>query len=282
MRAPRWTSLCTAIALLAAMVSVGVFVAPTPARADTVSPFTPAFSTQDNGAIALIGNSQMTCPEAVAGCTAARAGTGTTSGLNNNNWSMAFIDADSDSTTTNSTSADLALPAGSTVLYALLVWGGRKTSPSAPITKVAFKPSGGAYSTLTGTTSESTIGVPPYQGFIDVTAQVLAAGNGTYWVANISASQGSDRYAGWSLAVAYRNPAAPLRDLEVFRGFAEVNTSAPNNTVNIPIGGFLTPAGGPVNASIGFVTWEGDKGSTGDAVKLNGTTLSAATNPATN
>ena len=41
---------------------------------------------------------------------------------------------------------------------------------------------------------------------MDVTAAVQAAGNGTYWVGDIPAATGEDRYAGWSLVVAYRNP----------------------------------------------------------------------------
>ncbi len=83
--------------------------------------------------------------------------------------------------------------------------------------------------------------------------------------------------------VAYRNPSLPLRDLSVFEGFADVTTTPAANSIgDIPISGFLTPATGTVNASVGFVAWEGDRGLTGEQVLLNGTQLSDASRPATN
>src|SRR6476646_3604515 len=289
----RVTSLVAVIALTAALVVVGAVATPTPADAAVRDPFTAVFNAQDNGAIALTGNSQLSCPSASNGCAAARGGTGNADNLNNNEWAMAFIDADTDASTTNSTSADLALPAGSTVLSAWLVWGGRKTAGTggvaantATLGAVLLRVPGGNYGQVTGAVFDpglnNTTDFGPYQASLNVTTQVQAAGNGTYWVGNSSAATGEDRYAGWSLIVAYRNPAAPLRDLRIFRGFADVTTSGSNNNVTIPINGFLAPAAGPVNASVGFVAWEGDKGLTGEAVKLNGTTLSSATNPANN
>ena len=176
-----------------------------------------------------------------------------------------------------------------------MVWGGRKTAGdggvganTATVGRVSFRVPGGSYSTVTGAVvappalDNTTSDFAPYQASLDVTSAVQAAGNGTYWVGNISAATGEDRYAGWSLIVAYRNPAAPLRDLRIFRGFADVTTTTGNDNVTIPINGFLAPAAGPVNASVGVVAWEGDKGLTGEVVKLNGTTLSSATNPANN
>ena len=107
----------------------------------------------------------------------------------------------------------------------------------------------------------------PYQGYLDVAAQVKAAGSGTYWVGDIQAGPGIDRYAGWSLIVAYRNPAAPLRDLHIFHGFSNVSGT---DTTTIPIGGFLTPAAGTVSSAVGVVAWEGDRGTVGDAMQFGG------------
>jgi uncharacterized repeat protein (TIGR01451 family) len=283
----RWAALTAVAALLAAVL---VIVTPTPpADAAVQVPFAPVYSTQDNGAITLTGNSQMSCPASAAGCSAARAGTVSS---NNNNWTMAFVDADSDPGTANSTSATLSLPSGSTVLYALLTWGGRQvagtggSAPSGPITQVKVRaPGATGYTTLTGTANAPALAAGdyrPYESAVDVTGLVRAAGNGTYWVADIAAATGVDRYAGWSLTVAYRNPAFPLRDLSVFRGFADVTSSASNSNVAIPISGFLTPAAGPVNAAVGVVAWEGDQGLTGDAMKLGSTTLSDSAHPADN
>lgn len=280
-------------ALLSLLLVIGmaaVVTAPS-ASADVDVSFVPAwYSTQDNGAVTLAGNSQMTCPTTTGSCNSARSAAPTTAGsasTNNNNFSMAFIDQDADGSTTNSTSAALTLPAGSTVLSALLVWGARRAGNSqGTITtdrarQIAFKEPGAAsYATLTGSgidgdLSDSTL---PYQSYLDVTARVKAAGGGTYWVGNLAGTTGADRYAGWSLVVAYRNPAAPLRDLRIFKGFADVTGPA----VTIPISGFLTPASGPVSAAVGVVAYEGDRGTTGDAMKFNGVTMSDATRPANN
>ena len=141
------------------MAVVGAVTGPTPAEAAVRQPFTAVYNAQENGAIALTGNSQMSCPTS-ATCTTARGGTGNSDNLNNNGWTMAFIDADADSFTTNSTSADLALPAGSTVLSAWLVWGGRKlagtggtAANTANLDKVALRVPGGSYPTVTGRSS---------------------------------------------------------------------------------------------------------------------------------
>ena len=59
----------------------------------------------------------------------------------------------------------------------------------------------------------------------------------------------------------------------------------PADTVTGEISGvsvYPPPATGTVNASVGFVTWEGDRGLTGEQVLLNGTQLSDASRPATN
>ena len=95
-----------------------------------------------------------------------------------------------------------------------------------------------------------------YQGFADVTALVAAAGNGVYGVANIQASLGPGKYAGWSLAVAYRNPAEDLRSLRIYDGFGSISSG----TLAIPMSGFETPHSGIVHARIGAIAYEGDRG----------------------
>lgn len=290
-------SLALTAVIVVVAVAVAVITSPSSARAairDAFSP--PVFATQDNGAITLIGNSQMSCPVATNGCSTARNAAPISSGTDdsiNNEYNQAFLDLDGIAGTTNSTSADLALPAGSVVLFAKLVWGGRRdagtggSAAGANFNQVGLRlPGSTTYTTVTSTNTvapdlSGTDG-HPYQASIDVTSQVTAGGNGTYWVANIQAGTGQDRYAGWSLVVAYRNPSLPLRDLSVFEGFADVTTTTGNSSVTIPVSGFLTPATGTVNASVGFVVWEGDRGLTGEQVLLNGSQLSDASRPTTN
>ncbi|GIW33201.1 hypothetical protein [Meiothermus sp.] len=109
---------------------------------------------------------------------------------------------------------------------------------------------------------------------------VQAGGNGNYWAANVQGSpNNSNRYAGWSLVVVYQHSSQPLRHLNVFDGYAQVGGTT---TVNTTISGFLTPATGPVTLRLGTVAYEGDRGITGDRLRVNGTDVSNATNPATN
>ena len=120
-----------------------------------------------------------------------------------------------------------------------------------------------------------------YQGFADVTALVRTPRRrGPCVAANVQADLETGSFAGWSLAVAYRAPGAPARNLTVFDGFALQSSN--DSPLNIPISGFVAPPSGPVNASIGVVTYEGDLGTTGDSLALNGTKLSDATHPVNN
>ncbi len=295
----------TTVLLVAGLTAVGVVTAP--AASAAAVPFSSVFSTQDNGAITLVGNSQMSCPTSATACPAARTAAATSSAqsnVNDNDFAMAFVDQDSDSTTSNSTSADLSLPSGSTVLSAFLVWGGRRAdandvvqiTTAQAITAKFRAPGATAYTSVNGILTDPglTTGVDfyPYQSYLDVTTTVKAAGNGTYWVGDIKATTGADRYAGWSLVVAYRNPAAPLRDLRIYQGFNSVNGTA---SATIPISGFLTPTSGTVSSAVGVVAWEGDRGFVGDGMQFGGqlaadgvtplttgTTLSDATRPANN
>ncbi|GIJ02133.1 hypothetical protein Sya03_14850 [Spirilliplanes yamanashiensis] len=288
-----------------AMAAVLALVVNPAAEAAITTPFAQTFSTNTNGAIVLRGNSNLSCPAGAGGCAAARtynASPGTPD--NNNAYEMTWVDADGDAGTFNSSSSDLALPAGSTVLFAGLYWSadtnstyntGGNSYPAAPIAtpsladrdKIRFRAPGGAYQTVTATQFDETTqnaNHDIYQGYAEVTNMVAAGGNGTYWAADIQAARNDDRYAGWALVVAYRNPAEKVRNLTVFDGFGFINQGA--NTLTIPVVGFQTPPTGDVRSKIGTVVYEGDAGLTGDSLKVtsNGvtTTLSDAVNPAAN
>ena len=275
------------LALMAA--AFGWVHPPVPAAALVRDDFNPPiFSTDDNGAIAIVGNSQLSCPTSTSGCDTARSGTS----ANNNSYAMSFLDTDGVAATSNSTSADVSLPSGSEVLYARLIWGARVTAASGgtaatgtPAVAKLRTPGQSAYTTVTASTvvqPSTTLDGNPYQASLDVTSTVRTAGNGTYWFADMAAGTGADRYAGWSLIIAYRNPSLPLRNLSIFEGFADISTSVGNTPVNTVVSGFLTPATGTVNATVGLLAWEGDAGTTGDTLKLNGTTLTDAQRPSNN
>jgi uncharacterized repeat protein (TIGR01451 family) len=275
------------ILVLTTVLASGVL----PAAATTIQPFAISFHTDVNGAIVQVGNTLESCNSFDFGCSSARSGSG--SNLNNNNFDMTYVNADSVATTTlgffSSSSANLTLPAGATVLYAQLSWGARTqagssgSNASGRIDQMRFrKPGSSSYQTITAANvygNNPFVSNGEYEAFADVTSIVRSAGGGTYWGANVAAATGFDRYAGWSLVVALSDPAQPLRDLTVFNGFSILDTTQPQ-TVNLS--GFLAPQFGTVSASVGVVAYDGDLGATGDQMKLNNVALSDAVVPSNN
>ena len=246
------------------------------------TPFTVRYQTNDTGDITFAANTLMTAPPSDPAAVDAQNGVGKK--VATNDFVMTYVDVDSDPTTFNSSRSDLVMPAGSQVLFAGLYWGSRTngTTPGAATalrTTVKFMTPGGAYQDLTG----SLVGSKgnEYHCFKDVTGLVVAAGDGTYTVANVQAQKDrTDAYAGWSLVVAYRAPGEHARNLTVFDGYASVATTPTSDkSVDIQIDGFKAPLQGPVKATLGFIAYEGDLKMTGDTVKFDGKSLSNAANP---
>lgn len=284
------------LAVIIAVLATGL-VAASPAQADRS--FDLRFTATDTGSIKGIANANMTCPAAGNNClspnnareAAVTASVNTSNDWRNNNGhSMVYVDVDSDPSTFNSSSANQSLPPGSTILYAALYWGGHYSGATSPANaslrdQVQFKlPGSASYQTVNATTLDDGVGgnAGRYQAFADVTGLIQAlpnSGNGTYAVGNIQSATGSDRYAGWSLIVAYKNSGETVKNMTIFDGLVSISGTT---TANIPISGFLTPPSGPINGEIGFVTWEGDLGLNGDRAQVNGQYLSDAQHPSTN
>jgi uncharacterized repeat protein (TIGR01451 family) len=243
-----------------------------------ITPFANVFSATVTGNITYAANTLMTSPDSGGQAAIdARNGIGTDQDLNDDTWNMQYVDIDGDATTFNSSSAQLIVPAGANVLFARLYWGGRVSNDVAiaDLEKVKFKVGGGSYSDLTGSLVGSIVGgvsnrgddPRTYQCFVDVQDKVTAGG--TFTVANVRGQEGAKNTCnGWSLVVAYSAPGSPgevPRNLTVFQGFANVsNNSAADRSVTIDYSGFQAPSTGPVNATLGFVTYEGDRGIAGD------------------
>ncbi len=215
-------------------VAFGTFTSP--ALADRG--FTPRFSTNDTGNITIAADALETCPVATSGCPAAQAGTGSV--LNNNNWTMQRLDADGDpATSLDSSMATLTLPPGATVLFAGLYYGAATTAGTggaaanaALRNTVKLKvPGAAAYTTLTAPVLDISAASADgrYQGFVDVTGRVAAAGNGNYWVGDVQEATGQDRYGGWAIVVAYRDPTQAARNLTVFDGLQSVTSGSPRS-----------------------------------------------------
>ncbi|MFN8108718.1 MAG: DUF11 domain-containing protein [Thermoleophilia bacterium] len=254
------------------------------ATASAVTPFAPRYTTNAAGDIAIIGNTALQCPVSVASCPGVLAGA---NGINNS-YDMAYVDTDSNAGTFDSSSATLAMPADAQVLFAGLYWGGRRTAgtngvnapDAAARTSVKLQVPGGSYATVTGAELGNYVNgaETSYQAFADVTSQVTAAGNGSYTLADIQLGTGQNSYGGWSLVVVYGDNATTPRNLSVFDGFAVVNNTNPTETITVS--GMQAPPSGAVTARVGVVAYDGDRGSTGDTMKLNGTSLSDAVHPA--
>jgi uncharacterized repeat protein (TIGR01451 family) len=278
--------------LLTALAGSGAFVMASAnvAHAAVTDPFTRVFSTNTTGNIQIRGNTVVTCESAATLCAGARAMTNTTPSDNNNNaFMMTYVDVDSDSTTFDSSSATVNIPAGGSVLFAALAWGGNTTVGSVPGNTSAYGlgpaagaptpanagivelkvPGASSYVAETSTRTDFLSGsTGPYQGYVDVTAAIQAAGNGSYTVANVQTATGQNSHGGWSLTIAYSNPTDPPRNLTVFAGFGSVQNG---DVIDLPLTGFQTPATGAVNTTLGAVSYEGDAGSTGDQMELGDT-----------
>lgn len=245
--------------------------------------FTPRFEVTARGDLLMVGNTVMTCPDADTACAAARAG----GQVNNNAFNMVWANADNVATApANSSTANLSIPAGSTVLFAGLYWGADTSAGTGGSAAVAgsrnvvrFATPASGYAATTAAVVD--VSGTRYSGFANVTARVQAGGSGTYKLSGIQAGTGADRYAGWALVVVVGNPALPPRNMVVFDGFATINQTAPTS-VTTTVSGFRTPPAGAVNTRIGAVAFEGDAGSAGDRFEVNGQSVNNALNPATN
>ena len=210
--------------------------------------------------------------------------------------------------TANSSSANLILPAGTnTIKFARLYWGGRITKSvvtAAPDTlrKIKIrKGTSGSYSDALApannvdlfslSSTEET-----YQAYVDITSFIQASGGaGTYTVADLPATPGSvtagGKYAGWSIVVAYANPASDYTSVRIYDGYSQIYNSGTPVTQEITLTGLNVP-NNPLVASdalMATMVWEGDGnlGSSaanpdGDYLQINGIPVSNAVNPKTN
>jgi Protein of unknown function (DUF3344)/Ig domain of plant-specific actin-binding protein len=257
--------------LLCATLALALVAAP--ARAAD-APFTPRFATTVRGDVTAVGNTLMTCPIAAANCAAARNG----AAYNDNDFAMEYVDVDGDAATFDSSSATVSLPAGATVVWAGLYWAADSGSASAG--SVKFKVGGGAYTDVAAAQVLTSSTWPTrYRAFKDVTSLLPPSGSGTYTVANVQATTGTDRFAGWALLVAYRDDAKPVRRLNVYDGLGSVDTTHSFQTTIAP---FHTPANGTVTTKAGLLAFEGDAGMTGEASSFNGHALTDGLNPSSN
>ncbi|MGJ5640677.1 T9SS type B sorting domain-containing protein [Formosa sp. S-31] len=201
---------------------------------------------------------------------------------------MQYIDIDNDNSTFSSSSADLTVPTDCyKIVYAGLYWAGISYEDNrSDLNKVKFKVPNGSYEDLTGELIYDAVNTPiqntskSYACYADVTSQIqaLADPEGTYMVGNVTATTGNSSRedigtsAGWSLFIVYEDPVIPGKAIVSFDGFSAIGGQY---VLDVPIQGFKTIPVGPVRAKYAFSTLEGDKGLSGDYLKINGTRMFA-------
>ncbi|PEB24314.1 cell surface protein [Bacillus toyonensis] len=261
-------------------------------------PITNRFSTTTNGALAITGNTLGLSKISNQN----RAGTiGAIGAFVTTNTALQVPTFPAGTTlnyTQNSSTAILNIPAGSTILYAELVWGGNYLSRDQNITNVlgnpvsfttpvstySITPSAVTVSNQTFVSNSITFGF--YTRSADVTTLIQAGGSGSYTtgavpglVDPIDASNGTINSAGWTLIVAYQNGTLPARNLTIY--VAGNRVSADTGSADVAVSGFLTPAGGPVSGRLFLSSTEGDADLTGDQALFgpNFSSLNALSGP---
>jgi uncharacterized repeat protein (TIGR01451 family) len=205
----------------------------------------------------------------------------------------------------NGAAAQLDLPAGSTVLYAELIWSGSYSyggeNVSANLSEpVTFVTPAGTFSVAPDPTTSRTLGTGTpagactstipcfYVRSANVTTQVRSGGAGSYSTGRVPATQGNadnnSNAAGWTLAVVYQNGGLPSRNLTVYVGSEVTNATI---TTTATVSGFCTPTSGAQSGRLLVSALEGDPQITGDQMQFGPTVgtlaaLSGTNNGATN
>ncbi|MEW9701735.1 hypothetical protein [Paenibacillus sp. SI8] len=189
----------------------------------------------------------------------------------------------------NSSSAILVLPAGSSVLYAELIWGGSYKNGNVNLVSVINNP-------VTFTTPAGTFSISPdsatsnqvdlgndalaYVRSANVTTLIQQGGAGTYTTGGVAGTivingDSTANHAGWTLGVIYQNPSLPFRNMSLRAG--AVLVQATSDPVNTTLTGFATPVSGALGGRALFSAQEGDANRTGDQALFgpNSSSLSA-------
>lgn len=177
----------------------------------------------------------------------------------------------------NSSSAILNLPAGSTVLYAELIWGGSFINGNVNLSSainnpVSFtSPAGTTFSVSPDAATSNIVdlgnGASAFVRSSNVTSIVSQGGAGTYTTGGVVGTivipgDATANHAGWTLGVIYQNTTLPFRNMSLRAGAVLVQaTSAPVTTT---ITGFATPISGALGGRALFSGQEGDANRSGD------------------
>jgi Domain of unknown function DUF11 len=164
--------------------------------------------------------------------------------------------------------ATASRPAGSTLLFAGLYWGGPLAAGRAAPREVTLQVGSQAPRMVAADEFAS----DPGSGFGAV-ADVTAQFRGTGPLVDVTVADAGTGQ--WSLVTAWRSPAEPLRDLRVVDGLVRATAAEPTT---VAVSGLSTPRRGPVEATTGIVT-HGDDASGSVDVDAGDTAASVPIRP---
>lgn len=202
----------------------------------------------------------------------------------------------------NSSSAVLDLPAGSTILYAELIWGGSYDNNSTPTVNGALNasvtlkgPDGITHTVAPNPATKQSASNQTDRGFYVCTQNVTSilqaqtTPQGTYTAGaipgTIDANNNDQNTAGWTLAVAYSNPNMKTSQLSLYVGCILTQKGVTGPIVQVT--GFTAPLTGSISARLFASAISGDAQLVGDQLKVGitsppTTNLSGTNNPVNN
>ena len=170
------------------------------------------------------------------------------------------IDADSNAATGRSSSADVLIPAGATVVHAEILW----TTVDDATDSILIDADSGTGNNYTSVSADNTT----RYSFFGVNRQYeaditnLISGSGTVWVGTAPNVSG----LGWWINVAYELPGEPLRSLYIYRAATPVGI---NQSREILIDNLVTDPLATPNGTIGMgVQWASPGTSNPDTVSV--------------
>lgn len=178
--------------------------------------------------------------------------------------------------TKNSSSSTVSLPDKAEVLYAELIWGGSYKYLDNDVSSQLDN-------AINLRTPKKTVSVKPdpvtsadiatnltYVRTKEITNIIKEGGSGVYTVGSVPAIMVKDNpynnFVGYTIAIAYRNPAEPARNISIFTGSEKVGRYELTNTVEVK--GFATPSSGQVQGKLFVSSGEGDHMYSGDRMRF--------------
>lgn len=196
----------------------------------------------------------------------------------------------------NSSSANVNLPTGASVLYAELIWASDIRNETLDLsavqnTSVALTaPDGSTILVAPDPITSQTVTMPGPITYMtrsnNVTSIIQQKGNGKYTVSGVPAARGgtSTCCVGWTLVMAYSLSSQPYRSLNIYTACEGISGTI---SATLTVTGFSTPRSGTVLARALIGGLEGDSNGSGDQALFGSNTssliaLSGPQNPQSN